>query len=55
MSKASLEFIKSEKDSAIISVNREALNNVRGAFAIWPEKIEVLRVSGTLKGLGEGR
>jgi RNase P/RNase MRP subunit POP5 len=51
MSKTALAFIKKERDSAIISINREALNDVRASLVIWPEKLEVLRVSGTLKGL----
>jgi RNase P/RNase MRP subunit POP5 len=51
MSKAGLSFIKSGNDSAIIAVNREAVDSVRASLCIWPEKIEVLRVSGTLKGL----
>jgi RNase P/RNase MRP subunit POP5 len=51
MSKTALEFIKSEKNHAIISVNRESLNNVRASFAVFPKKIEVKMVSGTLKGL----
>ena len=50
-SKASLAWIKKEADTAVISVNREVLNHVRASFAIWPEEIKVLRVSGTLKGL----
>lgn len=53
MSKASLAFIKKDRDSAIISVNRGSLNEVRASLVVWPEKIEVLRVSGTLKGLRE--
>ena len=53
MSKASLSFIKKDRDSAVISVNRGSLNEVRASLAVWPEKIEVLRVSGTLKGLRE--
>jgi len=53
MSKAGLEWIRENKDSAIISVNREAVNNVRASFAVFPKKIEVKRVSGTLKGLGK--
>lgn len=52
-SKAGLEWIKSGENSAIISVNREAVNNVRASLAVWPKKIEVKRVSGTLKGLGK--
>jgi len=51
MSKTGLGWIKSGKDSAIISVNREALNEVRASFAVWPETIKVDKVSGTLKSL----
>lgn len=51
MSKMSLSFIKLERDSAVISINREMLDQVRASLCIWPEKMEVLRVSGTLKGL----
>jgi RNase P/RNase MRP subunit POP5 len=53
MSKTGLGWIKRGKDSAVISVNRESLNHVRASFAAWPEKIMVVRVSGTLKGLGK--
>ena len=51
MSKTGLEFVKKDKDSAIIGVNREAVNNVRASLVVWPEKMEVVQVSGTLKGL----
>ena len=51
MSKIGLSFIKSNKESAVICINRESLNEVRASFAVWPEKIEVLKVSGTIKGL----
>ncbi len=51
-SKTGLNFIKTEKDFAIISVNREAVNFVRASLCVWPEKIIVEKVSGTLKGLG---
>jgi RNase P/RNase MRP subunit POP5 len=51
MSKTGFGWIKTGKDSAVISINREALNNVRASFAIWPKKIEVEKVSGTLRGL----
>ncbi len=51
MSKTALAFIKKDGNFAIISINRGALNEVRASLAVWPEKIEVLRVSGTLKGL----
>ncbi len=52
-SKASPNVIKSGKDFLILSINREAINDVRGAFALWPEKMKVEKVSGTLKGLGK--
>ncbi len=53
MSKTNLEFIKEKENSAVISTNREAVNNVRAALAVWPKKMEVRKVSGTLKGLGK--
>lgn len=51
MSKIGLGWIKTEKNSVIISVNREMVDSVRASFCVWPEKIEVKKVSGTLKGL----
>ena len=36
----------------ILAVAREALHNVRAAFELSDAPIKVLRVSGTLKGLG---
>jgi RNase P/RNase MRP subunit POP5 len=53
MSKTGLGWIKSGSDSAVISVNREMVDNVRASFCSWPEKINVKKVSGTLKGLGK--
>ena len=51
LSKCGLNFIKSDKNSAIISVNREAVDSVRASLAVYKEKMEVVRVSGTLRGL----
>ena len=51
MSKTGFGFVKSGKDHIIISVNREMLNSVRASLCVWPEKMTVERVSGTLKGL----
>ncbi|MGY4884855.1 MAG: Rpp14/Pop5 family protein [Nanobdellota archaeon] len=51
MSKCGLSFIKTEKERVIISINREAVDLVRASLAVFHEKMEVLRVSGTLKGL----
>lgn len=55
MSKCGLSFISSDsnKNSAIICVNREGLDLVRASLVVFPEKIEVLKVSGTLKGLNK--
>ena len=46
---ASPTFIKNN----IISINRKSLDKVRASFVLWKEKIEIVKVSGTLKGLGE--
>jgi len=51
LSKTGLDFIKSDKNSAVICVNRKAVDMVRASLVIFPEKISVERVSGTLKGL----
>jgi RNase P/RNase MRP subunit POP5 len=53
MSKTALNYIKVEKDSAIIAVNREAVNLVRASLCVYKEKMSVERVSGTLKGLSK--
>lgn len=51
LSKAGFSWIKVGDSSAIVAVNREALNEVRASFAIFPEKISVERVSGSIKKL----
>ena len=51
MSKASLSWITKGENSSIISVNREMVDSVRASLGVWPEKMTVERVSGTLKGL----
>jgi RNase P/RNase MRP subunit POP5 len=51
MSKAGLDWIKDNENSAIISVNREAVDSVRASLCVWPKKMEVKKVSGTLKSL----
>jgi RNase P/RNase MRP subunit POP5 len=50
-SRIGLQSIEFSKDSAIIAINREVLNDVRAAFALSEERILVKRVSGTLAGL----
>jgi RNase P/RNase MRP subunit POP5 len=51
LSKCGLSFISSKKDEVVICVNREAVDSVRASLCIWPEKMEVVKVSGTLKSL----
>ena len=51
MSKIGLNFIKKDRDSAIIAINRESINEVRSSLCVWSEKINIEKVSGTLKGL----
>ncbi len=54
-SKCGLRFISKDekKPENIICVNREAVELVRASLVIFPEKMEVLKVSGTLRGLGK--
>jgi RNase P/RNase MRP subunit POP5 len=51
MSKTGLAFVELDSNSAIVAVNRQALNLVRASMAVFHEKIIVEKVSGTLKGL----
>lgn len=53
MSKVGLGWIKTERDSAIISVNREMVDLVRASLCVWPEKMRIEKISGTLKGLSK--
>ena len=53
MSKTGLNWIKTGKNNAVISVNRQAVDSARACFALWPQNIIVEKVSGTLKGLGK--
>jgi RNase P/RNase MRP subunit POP5 len=47
LAEASPTFVKNN----VISINRKSLDKVRASFVLWKEKIEIKRVSGTLKGL----
>lgn len=51
MSKVGLSFIKNNKDSAVICINRESINEVRASLCVYRDKMTIERVSGTLKGL----
>ena len=52
-SKVGLGWIDEKNDSGIISVNREMVDSVRASICVFPKKMEVKKVSGTLKGLKE--
>ena len=47
MAKVGLSFVKPN----IICINREMVDKVRASFCVSKDKIEVLKVSGTLKNL----
>ena len=49
--KAAPVFVKKKEKNYIFAVNRKELNDIKAALAISADKIKVLRVSGTLKGL----
>ena len=51
MSQTSPKWIKIEKSSGILSVNRKSVDFVKASFVVFPKKLEVVKVSGTLKGL----
>lgn len=50
-SKLGFQFIETKHEEAIIAVNREMLEQVRAAFALSQERVQIMKVSGTLKGL----
>lgn len=47
------QFVKTKSKNTVLAVETKSLSNVRAAFEISPEKIKVLKVSGTLKGLAK--
>ena len=46
-------FVQERGSEIILCVNREALTHVRAALALAKDELAVLRVSGTLNGLGK--
>ncbi|MEN7981950.1 MAG: hypothetical protein ABFQ65_00700 [Nanoarchaeota archaeon] len=42
---------KGKNNSTIICINREMVDSVRASLCVFPDKIEVKKVSGTLKSL----
>ena len=51
--KAAPRFIKKSAKGCVLAVNRKEIDKIKGAFAIAAEKIQVLKVSGTLKSLSK--
>lgn len=51
LSKCGLSFIEAKNNSAIICINREMVDKVRASLCVYKEKIEVKKISGTLRGL----
>ena len=49
--KAAPVWVYNKKENLILAVNRKEVEKIKASFAICNDKIEVLRVSGTLKGL----
>jgi RNase P/RNase MRP subunit POP5 len=50
-SECGLSLIESNNNFIIICINREAVDLIRASLCVFPEKIEVIKVSGTLKRL----
>ncbi len=46
-------FFVLQKGKIILAIDRAAINDIRASFEISKENIKVIRVSGTLKGLGK--
>jgi RNase P/RNase MRP subunit POP5 len=50
-SKASPEVIKNDEKGLILAVNRKSLNEILAAFQMSGKKIEVIKISGSVKKL----
>ena len=51
--KAAPTFVNNPEKKFILAIERAELTNVRAAFEASSKKIKILRISGTLKGLGK--
>ena len=51
--RADPEFITTNTNKIILAVERKSVNNIRASFEIADTNIKILRVSGTIKGLGK--
>ena len=50
-SKLGISWVEEKENYGIICINREMVDSVRASICIFPKKMEVKKVSGTLKGL----
>jgi len=50
--KAIPQFVE-HQNGIVLAIERKSLNDVRASFELTKEKIKVIRVSGTIKGLGK--
>ncbi|MEN9625830.1 MAG: hypothetical protein RL557_158 [archaeon] len=50
---ASPQFITSNKDGIILAINRESLEKIRASFLMSEKLIEIVKVSGSVKGLNK--
>jgi RNase P/RNase MRP subunit POP5 len=50
---ASPSVVKSLKGRVVLAINRGALDKVRAAFLMSGKNLEIVKVSGSLKGLGK--
>ncbi len=50
-SKLGLSWINEKENSGIICINREMVDSVQASICVFPKKMEVKKVSGTLRGL----
>lgn len=48
---ASPMIVKSGKENVVLAVNTKSLNKIRASFAMSEKQLNIVRVSGTLKGL----
>lgn len=51
LAKMSLMLVNQDKDNILISIDRKEVDNFRASIECSPYNIQVLRVSGTMKGV----
>jgi len=51
--KASPQFLRTKENSAILAINRAELDTIRASFLVSKKDIVIMKVSGSVKGLGQ--